>query len=62
MSELLANKAKSMKDKIASLQSEIDRLEKENSAGLLSMIEKMKIPSLIQAQKDYKAKLRELLT
>ena len=33
-----------MKDKIASLQSEIDRLEKENSAGLLSMIRKDENP------------------
>ena len=61
MSDLLEKKAKSIKTKIDQIKSEIIRLDKEANAGLLSPLERMKLSSLREEQKELNTRLRELL-
>ncbi|KPK95576.1 hypothetical protein AMJ80_04840 [bacterium SM23_31] len=61
MSDLLERKVKSIKNKLDQIKSEIVRLDKEESAGLLSPLERMRLASLKEEKKELNVKLRELL-
>ena len=61
MSDLLERKAKSIKTKLDQIKSEIMRLDKEQNAGQLSPLERMKLSSLREEQKELNTRLRELL-
>ncbi len=61
MADLLEIKVKALKDKLEVLKAELTRLEKENSAGLLSPIERMRLESLNQEKRDIVLKIKELL-
>jgi len=61
MADLLEKRVKMLKSKIEQLKSEVQRLDKQDKAGLLSPLERMKLNSLQQEQKELQAKLRELL-
>jgi predicted RNase H-like nuclease (RuvC/YqgF family) len=61
MADLLEKRVKSLKSKIEQVKSEIQRLDKQEKAGLFSPLDRMKLNSLHQEQKELQAKLRELL-
>jgi len=61
MTDLLERKVKALKSKLEQVKDEIARLDKEEKAGLLSPIERMKMTSLQQERQDLVAKIKELL-
>jgi len=61
MSDLLQRKVNAIKEKIDKLDAEIEHMEKESTAGLLSPIERMRLTSLKQEKNDLKVKMKELL-
>jgi len=61
MSDLLERKVKSIQTKLEQIKSEIVRLDKEKNAGLLSPLDRMRLDSLKEEQKELNARLRELL-
>ena len=61
MSDLLERRVKSIKNKLEKIKSEIVRLDKEDNAGLLPPIDRMRLASLKEEQKELNGRLRELL-
>ncbi|MFC1730341.1 hypothetical protein ACFL6I_08385 [candidate division KSB1 bacterium] len=61
MSDLVQKRVKLLKDKLEKLRVEVSQLEKEEQAGLLSPIERMRIASLHEERKELLAKVKELL-
>lgn len=61
MSDLLERKVKSIQTKLEQIKSEIVRLDKEKNAGLLSPLDRMRLDSLKEEQKELNVRLRELL-
>lgn len=61
MADLLEKKVKAIKSKIEEINVDIERLEKDNAAGMLSPLEKMRISSRHQEKKELQVKLKELL-
>lgn len=61
MADLLEKKVKAIKSKIEGINADIERLEKDDVAGMLSPLEKMQISSRHQEKKELQVKLKELL-
>lgn len=61
MSDYAEKKVKVLKGQLDRAKSEIERLTKENQAGLLSPLEKMRLTSLEDEKRDLVMKIRELM-
>ncbi|MFC1555863.1 hypothetical protein ACFL67_02160 [candidate division KSB1 bacterium] len=61
MASILEKQVKSLKDRIEKLKHEVQRLEKEDQAGLLSPLERMRLQSLKDERAELITKMKELL-
>ena len=61
MSDYAEKKVKALKEQLDKAKNEIERLAKENDAGLLSPLEKMRLNSLETEKRDLVLRIRELM-
>ena len=61
MADLLETRVKTIKKKMEEIKAEIEKLNQAENEGRLAPLERMKLDSLREEQKEFQAKLRELL-
>lgn len=61
MADYAEKKVKALKEQLDKAKNEIERLTKENDAGLLSPLEKMRLNSLETEKRELVLRIRELM-
>ncbi len=61
MTDLLTQKIRATKSRLEQVKAEVEKMEKDDKAGMLSPLDRMKLGSIQQEHKELQAKLRELL-